>query len=499
MAQHVLGIVLDTASLTAVRLSGTTRSYDVTLREHHVFPEHPEPDEQAELQRQAIQDILTALYQRGDSVVVALPTHQAVLRNLQLPFKDPRRLRQALKFALDEHMPFEPEDVVADYYRISPAASMPVHLLAAAVPQEVVESTLERLDSAHMEPAIIDLDVFGLANAALLGGMPLPIRTVLMDVQPARTLFTLLVDNVPVFARSVLQGTGGDDPHGLPEATILSKQLQHTIYACEHTRQQPYVPEAIMLSGPGGEQLGRLALGLQEAFGVSTQLWRLTASAFKPGSAQPPFTDQGRYAVAIGTALRGFYRQAVGINLRREQFALHGDLQEVRGRLVGLGILLLLVAGLGLGRLYFDVRSKDRHYAQVQQEIKRLFEATLPETRIVQPVNQMRDKIRELENRLEAFGGLSGAQLSGLQILQEISARVPKTLVVEVDNLTVAPDVIDLSGTTASYDDVVKLRDALEASPSLIDVKINNSRQNLANKVEFKLTIKTVQTVDPSS
>ena len=128
-----------------------------------------------------------------------------------------------------------------------------------------------------------------------------------------------------------------------------------------------------------------------------------------------------------------------------------------------------------------------------------IFRTALPGVRMVQPDTQLREKVRELEDRLQAFGGLTGAQLSGLQILQEISARIPPALVLEIDNLTIATDTIDLSGSTASYDDVVKLRDALEASPFLTDVKINNSKQSLTNKVDFKLTIKAAKSPESSS
>jgi Tfp pilus assembly protein PilN len=193
------------------------------------------------------------------------------------------------------------------------------------------------------------------------------------------------------------------------------------------------------------------------------------------------------------------YRQAPGVNLRREQFALHRELQEWRGRLIGLGGLLLGVAALGLGSLYLDVYLQQQRYTQLQEEMAHIFRTALPGVRMVQPDLQLREKVRELEDRLQAFGGLTGAQLSGLQLLQEISARVPPALVLEVENLTIATDTIDLSGNTASYDDVVKLRDALEASPFLTDVKINNSKQSLTNKVDFKLTIKAAKSPESSS
>jgi Tfp pilus assembly protein PilN len=86
-----------------------------------------------------------------------------------------------------------------------------------------------------------------------------------------------------------------------------------------------------------------------------------------------------------------------------------------------------------------------------------------------------------------------------VQILREISARVPASITVNVDNLTITMDTTDLSGTTTSYDDVVKLKDALEASPYFTTVKINNTKADVDNKIAFKLTITTVKSLGTSS
>ncbi len=417
MPKHVLGIALDTASITLVRLTGSMKSYDVTLATQHPLPQHDEPQEQAALQRQALHTLIDPLRLHGDTILVALPAHSAVLRNLTFPFKEPRRIYQILKNSLDEHIPFEPEEVVADFHPLPSESKSEAQLLAVGMPEEVITTALELLQEVGLEPTVLDLDVFGLANAALLGCTTLPAHTVLVDVNTERTLLTLLDRGTPVLARSLAYKFPEDAEALETYASRLSKHLQQTYYACEHVLQQPYEPDLLLVSGVRGDQASILAKELQEVDDIPAKVWRVTAGAYKADQTRLPAPDLARYAVAFGMALR-----------------------------------------------------------------------------MVQPIEQLRQKIRELEERLKAFGGMTGAQLSGLQILHEISARTPPSITLNVDNLAITTGTTDLSGATESYDDVVKLKNALEASPFFPIVKITNTKTDVGNKVSFKLTINTSKT-----
>lgn len=494
MPKHVLGIALDTTSMTLVRLTGSMKSYEVTLTMHQALPQHDEPQEHAALRRQALHEVLDPLRLQGDTVLVALPAHQAVLRNLTFPFKDPRRIYQTLKFSLDEHMPFEPEEVVADFHPLPSGNTNAGRLLVAGMPEEDVAAALALLQAVGLDPTVLDLDVFSLANAAILGYTTLPARTVLLDANPERVLLTLLEHGTPVFARSLAYGLPAEAEALEAYAGRLSKHLQHTFYACESVLQQAYEPELLLVSGVRGDQARMLAKGLQEAMEIPADVWRVTAAAYKADQARLPSAELGRYAVAFGTALRGLHRRACGVNLRRERFALHKDLQELRGHFIALGILALGVVGLGIGSLYLNTYYKAQRYAQLQEEITRVFRTTLPDVRMVQPAVQLREKVHELEERLKAFGGMTGAQLSGLQILHEISTRTPASVTLNVDTLAITTGITDLGGTTESYDDVVKLKTALEASPFFPTVKINHTKTDVGNKIAFKLTIYTSKT-----
>lgn len=493
MPNHVLGVVLDTTHVTLVRLTGSAKSYEISLALQQQFPHHPEPEEELLLRHQMLHELIDPMHLRGDTILAAVPAANGVLRTLDFPFTDQRRIRQTLKFALDEHMPFEPEDVLVDGYPLPTANTKHARLLTVGMPAKVVAASLHMLHEVGLEPSVVDLDIFGLANAAAFGYKALPARVLALDVSLERTLLVVLEHGRFVSARSLAYGVPQDDTPLENWASRVSKHLQHTLYVYNHTAQDSYDPDLVLVSGAPSEHLEAIVAALQGHLSVPVGLWQLTASAYKPDTTRTAL-DLARYAVPFGLALRGLQTRAYGVNLRQEQFALHRESKALRGRLLAAGILTAVVLGLGVCVLSLENYYKEQRYTALQNEINKTFKSILPDARLVNPTVQLREKIRELEERMKAFGGVSGAQLSGLQILQEISARTPASITLNVDNLAITTGATDLSGTTGSYDDVVKLKSALEESSFFPSVKINNTRADVDNKIAFRLTVNTAKT-----
>ncbi|WP_089718983.1 pilus assembly protein PilM [Candidatus Entotheonella palauensis] len=495
MPKQVLGIELGTEHVAVVQVIGTSKAYDVTTAVSRAVSPSSDSDDPFRPHQAVLEILLDTHRLRGDSIVVSLPAAQTVMRNLTLPFRDPRRIRQVIKYTMDDHMPFDPDEVVADFQVLPGATSSQTPVIAAAVPQVLIVDTLAIFHEIGLEPTIIDVDVSGLSNAAQLGLSSLPERTLLVDIHPERALLTLHDQGKPFFARSW--------PNGWPQgagtietyAVRMSKQIQRTVYAYENALQHSFDAESLVVSGVPEEDYSALAAVLQQSLGIPIEPWAHTAEAFR-GNAIAEGNRQT--VVALGLALRGLHRQTEGFNLRREQFALHQDLQEIRGRLVVVGCMLVLLAAMGIGRLYLDTHFKAQRLQQLKTDIAQIFQAALPNERSVQPVFQMQEKVEELRNRLRNFGGLTGTQLSGLEALREISEKVPpgNELTLNVDSLTITANTVDISGVTGSIEDVVKLRDALETSTAIDEAKIIRNKKE-ADKVAFKLTITIAKSQDP--
>jgi general secretion pathway protein L len=497
MPKQVLGIELGTEHVAVVQVVGTAKTYDVTAAVSRPVVLANESEEPFRPHQEVLEMLIDTHGLHGDTIVVSLPTNRTVMRNLHLPFRDARRIRQVIKYTMDEHMPYDPDDVVADF-QILPGSN-PAHtpVLAVAAPQELIAEILALCHEIGLEPTLIDVDVCGLSNAARLGLSSLPDRVLLVDIHPERTLLTLHDQGFPFFARSWPSGWPQETGTLETYATRMSKQIQRTVYAYESASQQSFDPESLVLSGVPGEDYSVLASILQQSLGVPIEPWAHTTEAFRGNAA---IEGDRQTVVALGLALRGLNRQAPGFNLRREQFALHQDLQELRGRLVVLGCLLVLLAAMGIGSLYLDAQFKAQRLQQLKTDMVRIFKSTLPDEQPIQPVFQMQEKVEDINGQLRAFEGLIGTQLSGLDTLREISAMVPprSELTLNVDSLTVTSNSVDISGITDSYEAAQKLRDALDASPSIDEVKVVRLK-NEGNKVGFKLTLTIAKSQEPVS
>src|SRR5436309_840847 len=81
-----------------------------------------------------------------------------------------------------------------------------------------------------------------------------------------------------------------------------------------------------------------------------------------------------------------------------------------------------------------------------------------------------------------------GDGTSILEVLRELSTRVPGTVSLDLDQLTIDGDSLDLRGRAASFDTVEALRRALASTPFLTEVTADETRATVDGRgVEFRL------------
>jgi general secretion pathway protein L len=452
--------------------------------------------------------------------VSAIPAHATFVRNLLLPFRDQRKIREVLKFELEPHIPSPIEDVIVDFAVVRETEAGGCEVLVVAIPKATLADYLRIFELAGLVPEIIDWEIFGTLNGYQAWRPMTPSESVvLVNMGASKTTVTILKDGRIQFVRSIARGghwltesirqrltltTAQAEALKLSErdkdraqiaesveiflATLI-KEIDLTLLAYTTRTTGEAVEEIILLGGSAA--LPEAMTAFAEHYDVPITLFDMDHRLF-PASPLTLQLQPGLVTpVALGLAMRQISRRAVGMDFRREEFALRKSYEEVRGQLLSLGGMAALLVGLALFNMYYHLHTKEIQYAQLQSQVEAVFRETFPDMRRGgNEVIQAREKLREIETNLRGVGTLSGPQGSALEMFRELSVRLPQNLQVKITDLTISTEGISLSGETQSFDGVDILKKAFASSAYFDDVKVSQAKAGTGGKgVEFKIAM----------
>jgi type IV pilus assembly protein PilM len=520
MLKSVVGIDFGSTALKVVELRGTWKGFEVVRSAERRLPADtgvPCPPEET---AQALSELLSAHAMKPTHVVSAIPAQATFVRNLLLPFRDPRKIREVLKFEIEPHIPYPVEDVIVDFAKVRNLDTGGCEVLAAAVSKQVMAAHLHMLELAELVPEVVDWEVFGELNSyhawrPLAASEPVA----LINLGASKTTVKIIHDGSIHFTRSIMRGGNAltesirqhltltsaqaealklsdrdRDRASIAETIetflgMLAKEIDHTFLAYNTRAGEEPVREIVLLGGGAG--LPEAVPFFEAHYGLPTTRFDLDQRLFPPSpmSLQP---QAGMIMpVALGLASRQLTRKALGLDFRQEEFALHKSYDEVRSQLLSLGGMVALLVGLSLFDLYYHLRTKETQLAVLQQQVDAIFHDTFPEIRrVTNAVGQGQEKLREIEANLKGVGSLSGPQGSALEMLRELARLTPQGLPVKITDLTISTEGISISGETQSFDGVDTLKKAYAASPYFDEIKMFPARAGANGKgVEFKLSI----------
>jgi len=172
-------------------------------------------------------------------------------------------------------------------------------------------------------------------------------------------------------------------------------------------------------------------------------------------------------------------------NLRQGVFALKGEWAGLRKTLVMaacLAVLTLITIVASMGLRYYD---KQHQVKMLEQQMAALYQESFPKgTKVVDVPLQMKSAIRQLQ---EDVGIISFGQLSSLQLLRTLS-ELPKSLSVDVDEVTMERNEVRVSGRTTTFEEVNSMAETFRHSPYFEKVEVSESKMDLDGKqVSYRL------------
>ena len=242
----------------------------------------------------------------------------------------------------------------------------------------------------------------------------------------------------------------------------------------------------------GGRIVGLRALGTPatEPVALAAEVrWVLAALGVAPPTIVATGADRARIAAALDARPLADVDDACAVVAGAATGARHGVAFDLGlrpsgaslRRVAALAVVAMVLVCLDLGLARYDLARRD---AALVAAIERTAAEAMPGTRLVAPRAQLEAAVGGAVRQRTRLGG--GTTV--LEILREVSTRVPPSVSLDLDQLTIEGERLDLRGHAASFDTVDALRRALASAPFLSDVTADETRATVDGRgVEFRL------------
>ena len=433
----------------------------------------------------ALETITKKIDTTGSICIASFPADRISYRNIQVPFKEQKKIRRILPFELEATLPFQVEDIVIDFSAVKlPDNKDRTDIVAVAVEKSGLKSYLKTLASFNIEPEIVS---FGGCPAALCLAKlaDIPEHALFVDIDKEKSVLFALVSGQIALVRSFSINFG--NPSALSETKSLCVNIERTLCAFEEIFGFDFQPNEVLITGCGPDSSIRkddmakmLGLPVKQVDLVSdTSLMIKTPVTWKPEQMNNAFSLAMLKIEGIDV-----------LNFRKGQFAAKKYLIEHKKSLIKTGIFTGMVLVLIFFNIFVDSYSMEKKAAGLNQQITDLFKTTFPDIKkIVDPLHQMQLKIKDMQKG-SLLPGETETNILVIDILNDISNLISKKIDVEFTRLVIGAESVLVTGDTDTFNSVDDIKSSLELAELFKKVTISSADIDRSeNRVRFKLKV----------
>ena len=523
MPQRIIGLDIGSHSVKAVQLRRTFRGFELVG-----FHEKEIPRDGETLSSDAVAQTIAELFGEGrfsgDMVITSIPGHQVSTRIIKLPFSDRKKLEQVIPFEVEGYTPFNVEEMVVSYHIVN-VDEEGAQILALLVKKDVVRDHLEMLERVDISPKIVDLDVLALyslsniifqgvegpfsiadigatkasicvvegGHVSMIRSLPIGGEAITKALQEEFDLPREEAEGVKIHHGIIMEEEGRSEEERRFSKCIesslspLLREIKQTFHSYEADHHQGI--RRIFLCG-GTAALHNVMPYLSRELELEAEPLNVLEAPFNklPAGSVPA----GLIPHGLGLGLRGVGNKRFSqANFRKDEFAIRSEIKEVKGGMLFAGILMLAILLLVSFDFYLTLDMKQRRLEDLRGEIRKVFTTTLPEVKnIVNEVQQLRSEIQEAKKGSLAFLEAGGEGMSMLDLMREVTVRIPGDVKVDVKDLVIDRGRIAITGETDSFESVDKIRAGLQGFEGFKRVGLTHAKVGAkGEKVEFKCSI----------
>jgi general secretion pathway protein L len=445
-----------------VRLTYLKASFrGVRLAAHIDFPVKEERplEERVEQIGGAIREFLRENKISPAAVFLGMPRNAAILRYVQLPLSVKENLRESLGYEMEKYVPLPVDEVYFDYQIVvEDKDSGKLKLLLVASRKTSVDAYLSL--ATHIGVGISGIEISSTATAnyfASLDGADGSATCAIVSLRDDHLEIDGLKGGFLDYSRWVDRAEWGSDPDGFiarelerGKEDLGSDQGRLCTVFCGFDEQPEFV----------------------DNFRSDDRLDICHVDLSRRGLPSPAMIP------AYGLALKGIRKPQTDINLAPKERRKRPNRAGQYTMIVLSGLLILLALAWGGG----SILSQQLYLRGLNAEIDRLSVE-------VMNIEQTRTKCESMEARIDYLSRLFGTGAPILDVLRELSLRIPKPA--WVANFTYSEREVKIDGRSEASSELIS---SLESSPLFGDVAfISSITRDPTGKEIFRIGLKVTQ------
>ncbi|PLX90354.1 MAG: hypothetical protein C0614_00775 [Desulfuromonas sp.] len=455
MAKRLIGIDLDTASVRVVILHRVSKgkTTPVTMQKRDISG--------LDLQLTWIKELLGEELP-GDRIAVGLPAGSAYVRWLEFPFRERRKIEEALPYELGAQLPVSIDQCVSSMYQLD-SGTVPAHVCAAALPEQKIIALVGSFEQQGLTLNLVDLAPFCDIHV-------LPKRhtqALLLKVTEQQAVLARIENRLVTDFRMV----GCSQTCDIPK---LVQALLRDLPAIQTTRT---LDLPLLLTGPGATN------ELCEA--LAPHITKVELLNLELGDKR----IDTRFLPAAALALRaGQPKENGSFNFRRGPYACRGEWAGLKRALVTTGVLAVGTVVATAAAMTLGYLDRSSQVDLLRQELNQLYRQSFPQAETIVDIPlQMQSALQELRARHKMLG--QSADPGPLEALDAISAMTGR-LDFEVEDFHFEPGEARLHGKASSFETVNRLADGLKNAAPIAATKVMEAQLGVDGKtVDFRLLL----------
>lgn len=404
-------------------------------------------------------------------------------KNLTLPFSDKKKISQVLPFELAELSPIDVSGQLVDFL-VAKSDPQKAEIVAAMLSRDYLGEHLSLLQAGGINPDTIGIS--GLSTAVKIAADE-PQNFLLIDFGSTWATLFVVIDQKICLIRSLACKSDDIGQAIIDDTFILHAQqtmLASQLLDLRRPNYRVFITGAAMQAQSSMTDLSNGLGGVPISKYLQSTLPFVKVDPEVQRSYRPEL--MGR---VLALALKGS-KSGDEFDFRKDEFKKQKTITEYRNLLVKAAIpatIVVVLLAIFLGHGYTKLVARQ---TELRDQITAIFKETLPEvTRIVNPVQQL----RVINNEIKATyrpGGDGGDMYTVVELLAELSARIPTAYSVKLVRLVADSDSLRLRGVTGDFNTVDNVQKELEKSNYFREVVISSANQApRGDKVNFELRL----------